>query len=494
MALSAAEIEKRRVALSSVVAAVGLTLIKLVVGLLTNSLGILSEAAHSGLDLIAAGVTYFAVRVSDQPPDREHLYGHGKVENLSALLETILLLLTCVWIVYEAIQRLIEPVAVKATVWAFAVMGISIIVDLSRSRALMRAAKKHNSQALEADALHFSTDVWSSSVVIAGLGFMALADWLRVRQGLDLPWMLRADAVAALGVSAIVVYISYKLGRRTIAVLLDAAEGDTLEKIETAAGSIPGVKAVQRTRVRHSGADTFIDILLDVPRSATFEEAHQTAARVERRITRMIPRSDVMVSIAPVIQNAHSLLEEVWSVAGREGMAVHGIRAHDVRGQLGLEMHIEVPDHLTLGQAHARVDRFEARLREELPTLNHVVTHIEPVGDAEILSPATEIHSQSLVELVLGLCGRMQGVRECHKVNILREGSEISISFHMLMDAETPVSDAHQLTIKVENLLRSEIKNLARVVIHPEPAGSHDHPPSLLEQPPGAAPAAPPSP
>ena len=166
---SAAEREKRLVALSSVLAAIFLTSMKIVVGLLTHSLGILSEAAHSGLDLIAAAVTLFAVRLSDRPPDREHPYGHGKIENLSALVETLLLLATCVWIIYEAIDRLFfKSVHVEASIWSFIVMGTSIGIDVTRSRALMRTAKKHNSQALEADALHFSTDVWSSSVVIAG--------------------------------------------------------------------------------------------------------------------------------------------------------------------------------------------------------------------------------------------------------------------------------------------------------------------------------------
>src|SRR5512136_328100 len=151
-----AEQEKRWVALTSVLAAILLTTMKIVIGLLTHSLGILAEAAHSGLDLIAAGVTFFAVRISDRPPDHEHPYGHGKVENLSALVETLLLLATCGWIIYEAIERLfIQSVHVDATAWAFVVVIISIVVDVTRSRALMRAAQKHNSQALEADALHF---------------------------------------------------------------------------------------------------------------------------------------------------------------------------------------------------------------------------------------------------------------------------------------------------------------------------------------------------
>ncbi|MGD0783252.1 MAG: cation diffusion facilitator family transporter, partial [Candidatus Aminicenantales bacterium] len=212
----AARREKTAVARSSVAAAVLLTGMKIVVGLLTGSLGILAEAAHSGLDLIAAAMTLIAVSVSSRPADSNHPYGHGKFENLSALLETVLLLVTCVWIVYEAVRRLFfRDVAVEASAWAFVVMGVSIVIDLSRSRMLGRAAEKHHSQALEADALHFSTDVWSSSVVVAGLILVGLAHALRA------PWLAKADAVAALGVSAIVVLVSIALGKKTIADLLD---------------------------------------------------------------------------------------------------------------------------------------------------------------------------------------------------------------------------------------------------------------------------------
>src|SRR5512138_3106673 len=204
MSHNQAQTEKRSAALSSVVAAVGLTSFKIIVGLLTNSLGILAEAAHSALDLIAALMTFFAVRVSDKPADMEHHFGHGKVENLSALFETLLLLATSAWIIYEAIQRLFfESVEVEISIWSFIVMGTSIIIDYTRSRILYRAAKKYNSQALEADALHFSTDIWSSSVVILGLIGITIAKYI---PGLD--WMSQADAIAALVVALIVIYVS----------------------------------------------------------------------------------------------------------------------------------------------------------------------------------------------------------------------------------------------------------------------------------------------
>jgi len=209
--------EKKAVALNSIFAAVAITLMKVVVGIGTGSLGILSEAAHSGLDLVAAAITYFSVRVSDKPADAEHQYGHGKIESFSAFLETGLLLLTCVWIVYEAGKRLFfHSVEIEPTVWAFLVMGTSMVADFWRSRRLRRIADKYHSQALQADALHFNTDIWSSGVVILGLALVLLG------RHYSLSWMAKADPIAALVVACIVVYVSWRLARQTIDTLLDA--------------------------------------------------------------------------------------------------------------------------------------------------------------------------------------------------------------------------------------------------------------------------------
>ena len=210
--------EKNKAALSSVIAAIGLTTFKIVIGVLTGSLGILAEAAHSTLDLVAALMTLFAVKIADKPADYEHPYGHGKVENLSALFETLLLLITCAWIIYEAVKRLINPsaVIVEVTYWSFIVMTVSIIIDISRSRVLMKTAKKYNSKALEADALHFSTDVWSSSVVILGLIALLVSRLVPRLQFLE-----HADAISALVVAAIVIWVSIRLGFSTIKALID---------------------------------------------------------------------------------------------------------------------------------------------------------------------------------------------------------------------------------------------------------------------------------
>jgi cation diffusion facilitator family transporter len=287
--------EKRSAALSSVIAAIGLTTFKLIVGLLTNSLGILAEAAHSGLDLVAAAMTYLAVRVSDKPADQEHPFGHGKIENLSALFETILLLATSGWIIYEAIQRLFfVNVKVEASIWSFLVMGTSIIIDYTRSRILYKAARKYKSQALEADALHFSTDIWSSSVVIIGLIGLTLARYLPT-----LDWMQKADAISALIVAIIVIYISGELGWRTISALLDTAPMGLSDKVERIAASVDGVINAHAIRIRLSGAHTFIDMHITMNGETTLNEAHAVTEVIEKAIHTIISPSDITVHVEP---------------------------------------------------------------------------------------------------------------------------------------------------------------------------------------------------
>ncbi len=288
--------EKNSVALTSVIAAVGLTAFKIVVGLLTGSLGILAEAAHSALDLVAALVTFLAVRMSGQPADREHQYGHGKIENLSALFETLLLLMTSAWIIYEGVQRLFfKSVTVELSIWAFIVMAVSIVIDYNRSKILSAAANKYNSQALEADALHFRTDIWSSSVVIFGLIGVFIAERFE-----NLAFLHKADAVAALGVAAIVVYVSVRLGIRTIYGLLDTAPKGLADKIVQAIESVPGVVDCHDLRVRSSGPYLFVDAHVNMDGSRTLESAHDLTEVIEVKIREIVPDADVTIHAEPV--------------------------------------------------------------------------------------------------------------------------------------------------------------------------------------------------
>lgn len=281
------EKEKSRVAFMSMLAAVVLTSFKLVIGVLTGSLGILSEALHSGLDLVAAIITFFAVRISDKPADKDHHYGHGKVENFSAFVETILLLITCVWIIYEATSRLISGnTHIEVNVWSYIVVITSIVIDYSRSRALSRVAKKYNSQALEADALHFSTDIWSSAVVLLGLICANLGIYI-------------ADSIAALMVALIVIYVSYKLGKRSINVLLDRVPDETYQQVNDLLGKIADIKRFHDLKIRASGADTFVEITIHVDPELTIVQAHEITTDVECQIKESIKRCETHIHTEP---------------------------------------------------------------------------------------------------------------------------------------------------------------------------------------------------
>ncbi len=286
-----AQKEKKKVALISVFAAIIITAGKLIIGLLTGSIGILSEALHSGLDFVAAVITYFAVKISDKPADKDHQYGHGKFENLSAFIETLLLFITCFWIIYEASHRILTgKTVIEVSVWSYVVVISSIIIDYSRSTALSRVAKKYNSQALEADALHFSTDIWSSFVVLIGLICAQFGFFL-------------ADSIAALIVAAIVIFIAFRLGKRSIDVLLDRTSPETIEKINAIIKGIPEVLSFHNLKIRTSGAFTFVELNIHVEPKLTIEEAHVIAHKVEEIICEAIDKCEVHVHEEP--ENNH---------------------------------------------------------------------------------------------------------------------------------------------------------------------------------------------
>jgi cation diffusion facilitator family transporter len=455
--------EKKAVALSSIFAAVGITVLKVVVGVTTGSLGILSEAAHSGLDLVAAMVTYFSVRVSDKPADAEHQYGHGKIESFSAFVETGLLLLTCVWIVYEAGKRLFfHSVEIEPTIWAFLVMGISIVVDSWRSRKLRHIAEKYDSQALQADALHFSTDIWSSSVVILGLALVMAG------RHYALPWLAKADPIAALVVACIVVYVSSRLALQTVDTLLDAAPAGVRSRIIETVYRVDGVLEVERVRIRRSGSKYFVDVGIAMSRNVTFQKSEQVANDVSSRIRQLLPDADVVVNAVARASRQESLFDRIRAVATRNNLNVHDISVQDIGGKLHVEQHVELDERLSLKQAHDRVTRLEAEMKQEVREISDILTHIES-------EPATIETSDGLLR-VPRFEERLQAVTEgfpevvdVHDLMFKRVGGRLYLSAHITMQDDLPLSRVHDIQTAVEGRFRQEVPELFRVLIHPEP-------------------------
>jgi len=463
-----AEKEKKAAAGNSILAAVFLTVLKLIVGLMTGSLGILAEAAHSLLDLVAAVVTFLAVRISDKPADYEHTYGHGKIENFSALVETVLLFVTCAWIIYEAVRRIFfATIEVNPSAWAFLVMAVSIGIDVSRSRMLYRAARKHHSQALEADALHFSTDVWSSSVVIVGLVLV----WLGQNVFPAASKVLRrADAVAALGVAVIVFFVSFRLGRRTMDVLLDRAPDGLPQKLRGAATEVEGVLGVGQVRVRRSGPVFFVDMTVDVDRDLPFERSHSIADAVEARVQSIAPGADVVVHTDPREVERETMAKRIRAVAYRNQMAVHNIGLHEDRGRIFVDLHLEVDDHLSLQQAHEMASHIEKDLLQDMSEIEQVYVHLESrgtgIGDGLDVTP----RESELVDKVKRLTDEIAGASRCHNVRVLRHGEKMSVSLHCHFEEELSIIQIHDLTSRIEERLKKNIPGLDRCVVHAEPA------------------------
>ena len=456
--------EKRAVAGNSVLAALAVTAFKVVVGISTGSLGILSEAAHSGLDLLAAIITLLSVRVSDKPADSQHQYGHGKVENFSAFIETGLLLLTCVWIVYEAIKRLFFHHAdVEPSIAAFVVMFVSMGVDFWRSRALGKIASKYDSQALEADALHFSTDIWSSAVVVLGL----LLVWLGRTHNIS--WLADADPVAALVVAGIVVYVSSRLARRTIDALLDAAPGDERTKIINEIGKVDGLLEVDRVRIRRAGNRYFADVTVGLARNVTFQRSEQISDAVTDAVHQVLPGADVVVHSTPRAVNTENIFDRVRAVATRRNLNVHDVSVQDLGGRLHVEQHLELDERLSLKDAHDQVTMLEAEIRDDVPEISSILTHIES-EPATIETGDEIVRDAELEHRLRQVADEFPEVLDMHDVEIKRVSGRLYVSCHCTMSDELPLSRVHDISTEMEIRFKQKAPELFRVLIHPEPS------------------------
>ncbi len=455
--------EKRVVAQNSVYAAIGITVLKFIVGVTTGSLGILSEAAHSGLDLVAAVITLMSVRVSDKPADADHQYGHGKVENFSAFIETGLLLLTCVWIVYEAIKRLFfRHVEIEPSAAAFLVMFISIVVDRWRSRRLKRIADKWDSQALHADALHFSTDVWSSTVVILGLSAVMLG------RKLGVGWLADADPVAALLVACVVVYVSWRLARQTIDALLDAAPAGVRAQIMVEVSRVEGVLEVDRARIRRAGNRYFADLEIGMHRNVTFQKSEQLGQRVTEAVHRVLPDADVVVHSVPRARGGENIFERIRAVAARDNFNVHDISVQDLAGRLHVEQHLELDERLSLKEAHDQVTVLETEIRREVREISSILTHIES-EPATIEAGSEMARDRRLEQAVRKISRHVAEVVDIHEITVKRVRDKLYLSCHCTLPDTLPLSRVHDIQTELEIRLKQEAPELFRVLIHPEP-------------------------
>jgi cation diffusion facilitator family transporter len=451
--------EKEQVALSSIAASAGLTIAKAIVGFSTGSLAILSEAGHSLIDFGATVMTYVAVRVSGKPADEQHNYGHGKVEAVSALAETGLLFVLSGVVIWEATQRLLahDGHQVEATFWAFAVIVVSIIVDFIRSRALSRTAARTASQALEADALHFSSDLWSSLAVLMGLA--------GVRFGLG--W---ADSAAALAVAMLVCVAGWRLGRRTVDTLLDVAPEGAASAIRAIAAKVPGVVKVENVRARAVGEKTFIDLLVGVSRTLPLDRVSTLKEEVVGALRDKMPGAEPTVTTDPVALDNETVLDRVMVIARNRALAVHHVTVHELRDKLAVSLDLEVDGKLSLRAAHAMADGLEKAVAAELGPGVEVETHIEPLQPQDLLgreAPPERVRAVTMALAELAAEGRV--IREIHDVRVRETDEGEIVNFHCRVDPALSVEAVHERVDTLERALRARSPSIKRVIGHAEP-------------------------
>lgn len=456
--------EKRSAAGNSVLAAIVITGLKTVVGISTGSLGILSEAAHSALDLIASLLTFFSVGVSDKPADAEHQYGHGKVENFSAFVETGLLLLTCAWIIYEAVLRLFfRHIEIEPSIAAFAVMLFSMVIDWWRSRALGRIANKYDSQALEADALHFSTDIWSAGVVVLGLLLVMAGRYYQI------DWLRDADPIAALFVAGVVVSVSWRLARRTIDALLDAAPSGVRSQIYDAVSRLDGVLEVDRVRIRRAGNRYFADLAVGLARTVTFQRSEQLATAVTESVRKILPDADVTVQPLPRAQHSENIFDRIRAVATNRNLNVHDISVQDLGGRLHVEQHVELDERMTLKEAHDQVTELEADMRQDVPEIAEILTHIES-EPATIEKPEELVGDAELEHRLRVVAAQFPEILDVHDFIFKRVRGRLYLSCHCTLSDNLSLARVHEIQTELEIRFKQDAPELFRVLIHPEPS------------------------
>lgn len=451
--------EKEQVALSSIAASAALTVAKAIVGFATGSLAILSEAGHSLIDLGATIMTYVAVRISGRPADAEHHYGHGKVEAVSALAETALLFLLSGVVIWEAIKRLVEHEAhiVEATVWAFAVIAVSIIVDFFRARALSKTAQKTASHALEADALHFSSDLWASLAVFVGL--------LGVRFGL--PW---ADSAAALVVAVLVCVAGWRLGKRTIDTLTDVAPRGAAEKITAIAARTPGVVAVEQVRARAVGEQTFIDLTVAVSRTLPLDRVSAIKEAVTGALREHIPGAEPVITTDPVALSTETVLDRVMVIARNRALAVHHVTVHELKDKLAVALDLEVDGKLSLRAAHDMADGLESAIAAELGPDVEVETHIEPLQPQDASGREAPPERVNAVAIALSdLAAKGRDVHDVHDVRVRETPEGEIVNFHCRVDPQLSVQSVHESVDALERALKQQSPSIKRVIGHAEP-------------------------
>lgn len=453
--------EKNSAAVSSLFMAVLLTAAKLGAGIASGSLGILSEALHSAMDLVGTALSLAAVRISNRPPDATHPYGHAKFESLSALAAVGILALTALGILREALERVVNNhTAPQTSLLGIVVLLFAIGVDYSRSRYLSRVAAEYGSQALAADAAHFATDLFGSIAVLVSLLAVALGTWL----GWPPAVLGFIDAAAGALVALIILYVASQLALRAVNALTDRVPPHLVAEVAQAAGNSPETLGSTTARVRYVGDQPYADVSIKVARGLSLERSTEVSQAVVERVQTVLPHADVVVHTLPVAPTSESAVQAAIITAARLGLGVHHVRAFNTPAGLRLDMHMEVPSYMTLKVAHEQADRLEAELRNDLSSAEAQV-HIEPRHE-EVYSLTKDDDTVRIEAKVAAATRDIVGV---HDIEALKSPMGYVITLHCYLPDDLPVAAAHTMTAEIEHSVRECVPSLYRVTVHPEP-------------------------
>jgi cation diffusion facilitator family transporter len=444
---------QRRTALVSVLAALVLIGLKLGAGLASGSLGLVSEAVHSGTDLVAALLTFFALGVAGRPPDPGHPYGHGKAEHLAALAEAVILVAASLFISYRAISNLVgaSDSEVQATWYAFAVIAIVIVIDASRTLVSLRGSQRYDSPALQANALHFASDLAGSVAVLLGL--------LLVAAGYP-----GADSLAALFVAVLVLLAAARLMRSNVDVLMDRSPAAADAAARAAIGRVDPPVELRRLRLRRSAGGHFADVVIGVPPGAAVGQGHAAADQVERAVQDALPGSDVVVHVEPGAEAALRDRVHAAALAVPRVREVHNVRVVTVDGGIEVGLHLKLPGELSLEDAHAVASEVEDAISRAVPGVMAVQTHLEPLRETEAGERTAPPDEEAILAIVRDLTG--EPPRDVRLVRT-EEGLLVFVTLHV--PPERTLADAHALASEVEEQIRERLPEIADVVVHTEP-------------------------
>ncbi len=460
--------EKRKVTLISLAIAMLLIALKLTVGIMTGYLTLITEALHSSLDALVTLITFFAIRYAEKPADRDHPYGHGKAENLAAFTECMLLFFAVGLIIKEVVERLFfKAPQLEPSFWALLVLAVSMMCDVWRSRVLKKAAERYKSPAIEADAVHFRADFVTSSVALCGI----LVIYLASRWELSRVYTI-TDIVATCVVLAIVIRMVLRIMARSVNVLLDRTVPSQRALVKELVSKVPNVVGVERIRTREAGKHTFVDLTLDVDRNITVESSEAIRRSAEKTIKEHFGDADVLLQVKPVATRTEGIAERIRAIGAKEGQNLHHIAVHSVEGKLHVDLDLEVTGEMKLADAHALSEKIESLILSDNPDIGDINTHIDWRSDtpAEGTVPVKRRRDGDLLETIERIVRQQKGVLNCTRVFIEEEGpGEIILTVHCTMNAEEGAQNLQRVTEELERVLKAEIAQSKRVVIHIEP-------------------------